>query len=238
MARPANQTSHANPKYYEIAAQRVSLSRLFLSGRSPREPRIHCPPGTMDLPSKPSWILSARPRKPAARSLSRPRNESPPSTRMGHCGSSIRCTRRFCIAWSACRSWPKRNPILRNRSVQDRAFRQSRGYRTTLAERSRENPRGHAHGHVSEESKAEVKEVARHCEAPAVRPAIYRADLSADAGGPPISACQRLQDFHCYRRRSGLCREYSEQTYGIPPEQVVGALVARSMATTRRASLF
>ena len=43
-----------------------------------------------------------------------------------------------------------------------------------------------------EEFKAEVKEVARNCQAPAVRPALYRADLSADAGGPAISARQRL----------------------------------------------
>ncbi len=38
-----------------------------------------------------------------------------------------------------------------------------------------------------------------------------------------IPACQRLQDLHRNRRRTGLrAPVFAEQTYGIPPEQVVG----------------
>ena len=64
--------------------------------------------------------------------------------------------------------------------------------------------------------------MARHCPAPALAAPLHRSRLSADAGSSEPVPRQWLQDLYRHRRRPGFVRVYSEQVYGIPPEQVVG----------------
>ncbi len=109
-----------------------------------------------------------------------------------------------------------------DRAVQDRALGQSGSDREALDERSRENPRGHSHRDVGGRVQSRSEEVARHRQASAVRPALHRVDVSAHAGSPAVSARQRYKTYIVTGGGQDFVREYSEQTYGIPPEQVVG----------------
>ena len=70
----------------------------------------------------------------------RRRSASRPSTRTARCGSSIRSTRRWSIALTACRPWSRRSPSWPSRAVQDGAHRRlrerSRSSRCTTWKRS------------------------------------------------------------------------------------------------------
>ena len=65
-------------------------------------------------------------------------------------------------------------------------------------------------GMTVDEFNAEVEEVDRDRQGPALEAPLYRADLPADARGAAVPARQRLQDLHRHRRRPGfrarLCR--------------------------------
>jgi len=47
--------------------------------------------------------------------------------------------------------------------------------------------------------------------------------LSADGGIARLSASERFQDLHCFRRRRGVHAGLTNKSYAIPPEQVVGS---------------
>ena len=83
--------------------------------------------------------------------------------------------------------------------------------------------------------------------------ALYRDGLSTDARAARLSARERLQDVHRFRRRHGVHAPVDRKVYGIPPEQVVGSsgklkfemrdgkpvlmkLPSSTSSTTRRAS--
>jgi len=68
------------------------------------------------------------------------------------------------------------------------------------------------------------EEMARHREGSTLEAALYRAHLLADDRIAEVSACQRLQNLHRYGGGQDFVRVYSEEVYGIPPEQVVGTM--------------
>ena len=101
------------------AGRTVGPARLLLVASllasAPRTPsQIHFPRGTTVPRRRPSWTSCGPPPRPGARSSCRRRSASPPSTRTGRSGSSIRCTRRSCTASTGCRPLVKAKPELAN----------------------------------------------------------------------------------------------------------------------------
>ena len=109
------------------------------------------------------------------------------------------------------------------RAVQDRDVGQPRGDREAADGGSREDPRRHADRHDGRRVQRRGEEVART--APRIR---------AGSGPTPSSPTCRCRRCCKYLRANGyktyivtgggqdFVRVYSEKTYGIPPEQVVG----------------
>ena len=86
-----------------------------------------------------------------------------------------------------------------------------------------QDPCRDADRHVGRDFNAEAKKWLADGQGPALEAAVHRAHVPADAGSAQVPARQRLQDLHRHRRRTGLrARVLPRQTYGIPPEQVVG----------------
>ena len=78
-------------------------------------------------------------------------------------------------------------------------------------------------GMTVEEFNAEVEEVARDGQGSALEAALYRADLSADAGGAAaICAPTATRPTSSPAAARTSCASMPRQIYGIPPEQVVG----------------
>ena len=168
----------------------------------------------------------ARHHRPGESKIScRRRSASPPSIRTARCGSSIRCTPRWSIAWIACRPWSRRSPnwrtSSRSRPCCPATARRSASCRCTT---SKKILAATLTGMSVDEFKADVKAWLADGQGSALEAALHRTDLSADAGG--ADAIFRANGYKTYIVTGGgqdFVRVYSERVYGIPPEQVVGS---------------
>ena len=118
--------------------------------------------------------------------------------------------------------WSRRSPNCQGRAIQDRDVGQSRGDCEAARSRTSQDPRRDADRHVGRNVQRRSEEVARRRKDPRWKRPYTELTY------------QPMQEVLKYLRANGyktyivtgggqdFVRVYSEQTYGIPPEQVVG----------------
>ena len=159
----------------------------------------------------------------AARSSCRRRSASPPSTRTARCGSSTRCTRRWCTAWSGCPAVVKAKPELAKVEPFKTVLSGNREAMAKLSMKDLEKILAATLTGMSvEEFHAEAKKWLDTARDPRwKRPYTELTYLPMQE----VLKYLRANGYKTYIVTGGgqdFVRVYSEQVYGIPPEQVVG----------------
>ena len=84
----------------------------------------------------------------------------------------------------------------------------------------------HALRHDDRRVQCRSEEMARHSEGPALEEVLYRTHLPTHAGGDELLSRQRLKTYIVTGFGQDFVRVYSQQIYGIPPEQVIGSALS------------
>ena len=123
--------------------------------------------------------------------------------------------------WSGCRRWSKAKPELGTSNPSRPCCPATARRWRSFDGRPREDPRRHAHRH--ERGRVQLKRGSgSNGRGSTLEAAVHRAHLPADAGGAEVLRANGYKTYIVTGGGQDFVRVYAEQSYGIPPEQVVG----------------
>ena len=192
--------------HWQSRATRCCWSPSSCWRAAPASPSpIRCRRGTTARPRPPSSSSSPTRRAAAARTSCRRPSASRRSTTTARCGASIRCTSRCCSRSIGSAPWRGR---IRH-GAREKPFKavidNDREAMAKLTEAEFfQLIAAHARGPDLGANSARRRRLARRHEASALRSAVHRARLPADARGARVLPRQRLQDVHRLRRHARL----------------------------------
>ena len=125
LSHVASQANQARPKIVKPIHRAFALLAIILAGHTICKPRTRYPRGTMDPPSKPSWILFARPPKPGRKVC--PAGGTHRHLRPGRhtLGRASDVHPGHVLPGARARAGRKETGTQEDRAIQDRALRQS-----------------------------------------------------------------------------------------------------------------